>query len=184
MSGVRKPKDDAEKLRARIAIAHGKGKSLADFIEGILKEKPDEEFVEAVRNRIELAHEQEETIDIVMDESEKREDENGEESDKTVDDPLDERTGYKRVSAQDEIADNESETTRVPSDIDAIPGEYTSDEDRAVHPPPRPPPPTGTRGCARAAPVASASCRRRRRCSSASPSTAARARSRRSWWRM
>ena len=65
MSGVRKPKDDAEKLRARIAIAHGKGKSLANFIEGILKEKPDEEFVEAVRNRIELAHEQEETIDIV-----------------------------------------------------------------------------------------------------------------------
>ena len=48
MSGVRKPKDDAEKLRARIAIAHGKGKSLADFIEGILKEKPDEEFVEAM----------------------------------------------------------------------------------------------------------------------------------------
>ena len=65
MSGVRKPKDDAEKLRARIAIAQGKGHTLADFIEDTLKERPDEEFVEAVRNRIELAHEQEETIDIV-----------------------------------------------------------------------------------------------------------------------
>ena len=65
MSGVRKPKDDAEKLRARIAIAHGKGKSLADFIEGILKEKPDEEFVVAVRNRIAIVHDQEATIDIV-----------------------------------------------------------------------------------------------------------------------
>tara|TARA_B100000767_G_C19770477_1_gene539660 strand:+ start:387 stop:626 length:240 start_codon:yes stop_codon:yes gene_type:complete len=65
MSGVRKPKDEAEKLRARIAIAQGKGHSLTDFIEDILKEKPDEEFVEAARNRIELAHEQEETIDIV-----------------------------------------------------------------------------------------------------------------------
>lgn len=65
MSGVRKPKDDAEKHRARIAIAQGKGRTLTEFIEDILKEKPDEEFVEAVRNRIELAHEQEETIDIV-----------------------------------------------------------------------------------------------------------------------
>lgn len=65
MSGVRKPKDETEKFRARIAIAQGKGRTLADFIEDILKQKPDEEFVEAVRNRIELAHGQEETIDIV-----------------------------------------------------------------------------------------------------------------------
>ena len=64
MSSVRKPKDDAEKIRARIAIAQGKGTSLADFIEDILKEKPEEGFVEAVKNRIELAHEQEESIDI------------------------------------------------------------------------------------------------------------------------
>ena len=65
MSGVRKPKDETEKYRARIAIAQGKGRTLEDFIEDILKEKPEEEFVDAVRNRIELAHEQEETIDIV-----------------------------------------------------------------------------------------------------------------------
>lgn len=64
MSGVRKPKDDAEKLRARIAIAQGKGTSLADFIEEILETPPEDEFVEAVKNRIELAHEQEESIDI------------------------------------------------------------------------------------------------------------------------
>ena len=66
MSGVRKPKDETEKYRARIAIAQGKGRTLDDFIEDILKEKPEEEFVDAVRNRIELAHEQEETIDIVV----------------------------------------------------------------------------------------------------------------------
>ena len=64
MSGVRKPKDEDEKLRARIAIAQGKGTCLAEFIEDILKEKPEEEFVEAVKNRIKLAHEQEESIDI------------------------------------------------------------------------------------------------------------------------
>ena len=64
MSGVRKPKDDAEKLRARIAIAQGKGTSLADFIKEILETPPEDEFVEAVKNRIELAHEQEESIDI------------------------------------------------------------------------------------------------------------------------
>jgi|TARA_B110000881_G_C18274056_1_gene364203 hypothetical protein len=64
MSSVRKPKDDAEKIRARIAIAQGKGTSLADFIEEILETPPEDEFVEAVKNRIELAHEQEESIDI------------------------------------------------------------------------------------------------------------------------
>ena len=35
MSGVRKPKDEDEKLRARIAIAQGKGTCLAEFIEDI-----------------------------------------------------------------------------------------------------------------------------------------------------
>jgi hypothetical protein len=64
MSSVRKPKDDAEKQRARIAISQGKGTSLADFIEDILSVKPEEEFVDAVQNRIELAHEQDESIDI------------------------------------------------------------------------------------------------------------------------
>ena len=65
MSGIRKPKDDAEKIKARMAIAQGKGTSLEDFIENITGEKPDEEFVQAIKNRIELAHEQEETLDIV-----------------------------------------------------------------------------------------------------------------------
>jgi hypothetical protein len=37
---------------------------LADFIEDILSVKPEEEFVDAVQNRIELAHEQDESIDI------------------------------------------------------------------------------------------------------------------------
>lgn len=65
MSGIRKPKDDAEKIKARIAIAQGKGTSLEDFIENITGVKPEGEFVQAVKNRIELAHEQEETLDII-----------------------------------------------------------------------------------------------------------------------
>ncbi|MBT3441045.1 MAG: hypothetical protein HON05_08185 [Euryarchaeota archaeon] len=65
MSGIRKPKDDAEKIKARIAIAQGKGTSLEDFIENITGVKPEDEFVQAVKNRIELAHEQEETLDIL-----------------------------------------------------------------------------------------------------------------------
>ncbi len=65
MSGIRKPKDDAEKIKARMAIAQGKGTSLEDFIENITGEKPEEEFVQAIKNRMELAHEQEETLDIV-----------------------------------------------------------------------------------------------------------------------
>ena len=65
MSGIRKPKDDAEKIKARIAIAQGKGTSLEDFIENITGVKPEDEFVQAVKNRIELAHEQEESLDIV-----------------------------------------------------------------------------------------------------------------------
>jgi len=64
VTSVRKPKDDAEKQRVRIAIEQGKGTSLADFIADILETEPDDEFVEAVRNRIELAHEQEESIDV------------------------------------------------------------------------------------------------------------------------
>ena len=65
MSGIRKPKDDAEKIKARIAIAQGKGTSLEDFIENITGVKPEDEFVQAVKNRIELAHEHEETLDII-----------------------------------------------------------------------------------------------------------------------
>ena len=65
MSGIRKPKDDAEEIKARIAIAQGKGTSLEDFIGTITGEKPEEEFVQAIKNRIELAHEQEESLDIV-----------------------------------------------------------------------------------------------------------------------
>jgi len=65
VSSVRKPKDDAETERARIAIEQGKGTSLADFIEGILEVTPESEFVEAVRNRIEFAHLQEETLDVI-----------------------------------------------------------------------------------------------------------------------
>ena len=36
-----------------------------DFIENITGVKPEQEFVQTVKNRIELAHEQDETLDIV-----------------------------------------------------------------------------------------------------------------------
>ena len=65
MSGVRKPKDEAEKRRARIAIAQGMGTPLEDFIGQILGDLPDQDFIQAVKNRIELAGEQEESLDIV-----------------------------------------------------------------------------------------------------------------------
>ena len=65
MSGVRKPNDQAEKRRARIAIAQGMGTPLEDFIEQILGDLPDQDFIQAVKNRIELAGEQEESLDIV-----------------------------------------------------------------------------------------------------------------------
>ena len=65
MSGVRKPKDEAEKRRARIAIAQGMGTPLEEFIEQILGDLPDRDFIQAVKNRIELAGEQEESLDIV-----------------------------------------------------------------------------------------------------------------------
>jgi len=65
MSGVRKPKDEAEKRRARIAIAQGMGTPLEDFIEQIIGDLPDQDFIQAVKNRIELAGEQEESLDIV-----------------------------------------------------------------------------------------------------------------------
>ena len=65
MSGVRKPKDEAEKRRARIAIAQGMGTPLEDFIKQILGDLPDQDFIQAVKNRIELAGEQEESLDIV-----------------------------------------------------------------------------------------------------------------------
>ena len=65
MSGVRKPKDEAEKRRARIAIAQGMGTPLEDFIKQILGDLPDQDFIQAVKNRIALAGEQEESLDIV-----------------------------------------------------------------------------------------------------------------------
>ena len=41
------------------------GTPLEDFIEQILGDLPDQDFIQAVKNRIELAGEQEESLDIV-----------------------------------------------------------------------------------------------------------------------
>ena len=61
---VRNPKDDEEELKARLAIAMGKGKTIKDFIQFISDEEIDDELIEAIKNRIKFASESDETIDV------------------------------------------------------------------------------------------------------------------------
>jgi|TARA_Y100000994_G_scaffold234441_1_gene223283 divalent metal cation (Fe/Co/Zn/Cd) transporter len=63
-SNVRSPRDDEEELKAHIAILRGQSKSLKEVLADLLDEEPSEELVEAVKNRILLAQEQEESIDL------------------------------------------------------------------------------------------------------------------------
>jgi len=63
-SNVRSPRDDEEELKAHIAILRGQSKSLKEVLADLLDEDPSEELVEAVKNRILLAQEQEESIDL------------------------------------------------------------------------------------------------------------------------
>lgn len=64
MTKVRNPKDEDERQKARIAVARGMGKSLAEAVEELLGEEPEEAFLEAVKNRIKFAQETEEVIDF------------------------------------------------------------------------------------------------------------------------
>ncbi len=64
MTNVRTPKDDEECRKARIAVALGMGRSLSDVVEELLGEAPEEAFLDAVRNRIEFAHETNEVLDF------------------------------------------------------------------------------------------------------------------------
>tara|TARA_B100000073_G_scaffold147101_1_gene121078 strand:+ start:297 stop:539 length:243 start_codon:yes stop_codon:yes gene_type:complete len=63
-SNVRSPRDDEEKLKAHLAILRGQSKSLKEVLTDMLEEEPSDDLVEAVENRILLAQEQEESIDL------------------------------------------------------------------------------------------------------------------------
>ena len=63
-SNVRSPRDDEEKLKAHLAILRGQSKSLKDVLTDMLGEEPSDDLVEAVENRILLAQEQEESIEL------------------------------------------------------------------------------------------------------------------------
>ena len=63
-SNVRSPRDDEEELKAHIAILRGQSKSLKEVLADMLDEEPTEDLVKAVENRILLAQEQEESIDL------------------------------------------------------------------------------------------------------------------------
>lgn len=63
-SNVRSPRDDEEELKAHIAILRGQSKSLKEVLADMLDEDPSEDLVKAVENRILLAQEQQESIDL------------------------------------------------------------------------------------------------------------------------
>ena len=62
---VRTPKDNEEHIKAILAIMNGRGRSIADVIEALTGEVPSEETVEAVRNRLQMAQESGEDVNIV-----------------------------------------------------------------------------------------------------------------------
>ena len=61
---ARSPKDDEEHIKALVAIMNGRGKSIAEVIEQLSGEVPTEEMVEAVTNRLKMAQENGEAVDI------------------------------------------------------------------------------------------------------------------------
>ena len=63
-SNVRSPRDDEEKLKAHLAILRGQSKSLKEVLTDMLGEEPGDDLVKAVENRILLAQEQEESIEL------------------------------------------------------------------------------------------------------------------------
>ncbi|MDA8530636.1 hypothetical protein N9M83_05150 [Candidatus Poseidonia alphae] len=61
---ARRPKDEEEFVKALLAIEEGRGKSIAEVIEEISGSAPSGETIEAVRNRLQLAQENGESVDI------------------------------------------------------------------------------------------------------------------------
>ena len=64
MTGVREPKDEEELAKARLAILSGKGQTIEQVITDMIDEKPNRELVEAVRNGIKLAQENQEQLNL------------------------------------------------------------------------------------------------------------------------
>lgn len=62
---ARGPKDEDEHFKALLAVLNGRGRSVADVIEELTGEAPSEETVEAVVNRLQMAQESGEHVDIV-----------------------------------------------------------------------------------------------------------------------
>tara|TARA_B100000900_G_scaffold7444_1_gene6289 strand:- start:5539 stop:5775 length:237 start_codon:yes stop_codon:yes gene_type:complete len=62
---ARGPKDEDEHFKALLAILNGRGRNIADVIEELTGEAPTEETVEAVKNRLQMAQESGEDVDIV-----------------------------------------------------------------------------------------------------------------------
>ena len=62
---ARAPKDEEEHWKALLAVALGRGRSVADVIQHLTGEVPSQETVEAVRNRLKFAQENGETVDIL-----------------------------------------------------------------------------------------------------------------------
>ena len=62
---ARGPIDEEERFKALLAVLNGRGRSVADVIEELTGETPSEETVEAVVNRLQMAQESGENVDIV-----------------------------------------------------------------------------------------------------------------------
>ena len=63
-SNVRSPRDDEEELKAHIAILRGQSKSLKEVLIEMMDEEPSDDLVQAVENRILLAQERDEAINL------------------------------------------------------------------------------------------------------------------------
>ena len=61
---VRNPTDDEERRRIEQAVDAGAGMSIASFIETVVGEVPDGEFVEIVRSRLERASQKDEAFEL------------------------------------------------------------------------------------------------------------------------
>ena len=62
---ARGPKDDEERFKALLALMQGRGRSIADVIEELTGEMPSEDTVEAVKNRLQMAQDSGEHVDIL-----------------------------------------------------------------------------------------------------------------------
>lgn len=62
---ARGPKDDEELFKALLALMEGRGRSIADVIEELTGEVPSEDTVEAVKNRLQMAQDSGEHVDIL-----------------------------------------------------------------------------------------------------------------------